>query len=292
MKKIGFIGIGVMGNAMAQNLIKAGYEVSVYTRTKEKANEIIEQGAVWCDTIKECASHKDVVITIVGYPKDVEEVYLADEGILNNVNQGTYVIDMTTTSPKVSKKIYEIAKEKGIFALDAPVSGGDIGAKNGTLTIMVGGDKDVYTQNLSIFSAMGSNVIYEGFAGSGQHVKMANQIAIAGALSGVCEAAYYSGAMNVDLDTMIRTISGGAASSWQLNNLAPKMVANDYTPGFFLKHLIKDLGIAIEEAKEKNIALPILDKVHSMCKTLEDSGFGEQGTQCLIEYYKQKYENK
>lgn len=288
MKKIGFIGIGVMGSAMASNLLKSGYEVSVYTRTKEKAHSVLEAGAIWCENVKECVENKDAVITIVGYPKDVEEVYLGEGGILESAKAGTYIIDMTTTSPKVSKKIYEQAKYKGIHALDAPVSGGDIGAKNATLTIMVGGEKPAYDSTKELLAAMGSNVIYEGEAGCGQHVKMANQVAIAGTLAGVCEASYYSQTMKVDLDTMIRTISGGAAGSWQLTNLAPKMVAQDYTPGFYLKHFIKDLGIALDEAHEKRIKLPILQQVYTMCRELEDAGYGENGTQCLIEYYRKE----
>lgn len=286
MKKIGFIGIGVMGSSMAINLMKAGYEVSVYTRTKEKAEPVVAQGATWSESIKDCVRGADAVITMVGYPKDVEDVYLSDGAILDSVNEGTYVIDMTTTSPKVSTKVYEMAKSKGIKALDAPVSGGDIGAKNGTLSIMVGGLEEDYEACKTLLSAMGTSVIYEGGAGCGQHVKMSNQIAVASALAGVCEASFYAETMGADLDTMIRTISGGAAGSWQLSNLAPKIAVGDYEPGFFLKHLRKDLGITIEEAHEKGVSLPIIEKVYEMCTEIEEAGYGEKGSQALYEYYK------
>ena len=205
-KKIGFIGTGVMGRHMVRNLMKKGFLVSVYNRTKESADEIVKEGAIWCDSIAECAKDKDAVITIVGYPKDVEEVYFGEKGILDSAKEGAYVIDMTTTSPKVSEKIYVSAKEKGIKALDAPVSGGDTGAKNGTLAIMVGGDKTDFDQVKGIFDAMGTNVIYEGGAGCGQHVKMANQIAIAGAVCGVAEAVKYGQKMGLDIETMLSTI--------------------------------------------------------------------------------------
>lgn len=285
MKKIGFIGTGVMGKSMIRNLKKAGYELYIYNRTKEKAEELIEEGAVWCDTPGECAKNRDVVITIVGYPKDVEEVYFAEDGILENADEGTYLIDMTTTSPKLSVRIYEEGNKKGLHVLDAPVSGGDVGAKKGTLAIMVGGEKIDFEACQDVLAAMGTSIVYEGPAGSGQHVKMANQIAIAGAVSGVCEAIAYTKAMGVDVDTMIETIKGGAAGSWQLSNLGPKMVSGDYAPGFYIKHIIKDMKIAEEEAEERELVLPILQKVCEMYQELERQGKGGNGTQGLIEYY-------
>ena len=285
MKKIGFIGTGVMGKSMIRNLKKAGYELYIYNRTKEKAEELIEEGAVWCDTPGECAKNRDVVITIVGYPKDVEEVYFAENGILENANEGTYLIDMTTTSPKLSMRIYEVGKMRGLHVLDAPVSGGDVGAKKGTLAIMVGGEKIDFEACQDVLAAMGTSIVYEGPAGSGQHVKMANQIAIAGAVSGVCEAIAYTKAMGVDVDTMIETIKGGAAGSWQLSNLGPKMASGDYAPGFYIKHIIKDMKIAEEEAEERELVLPILQKVCEMYQELERQGKGGNGTQGLIEYY-------
>lgn len=286
MKKIGFVGTGVMGSSMVLNLIKHGYELSVYNRTKSKAEACIAAGAKWCDTVAECAKDKDVVITIVGFPKDVEEVYFGENGILNAAKKGAYVIDMTTTSPMLSEKIYKAAAEKGIYALDAPVSGGDTGAKNGTLAIMVGGDKAAFDECIPVFEAMGTNIRYEGKAGNGQHVKMANQIAIAGAVSGVAEAVRYAMAMGVDVDTMLDTISNGAAGSWQMSNNGPKMAKEDYAPGFYIKHFIKDMKIAIECADAKGVTLDVLKQVCDEYVQLENDGKGDLGTQAIIEYYK------
>lgn len=286
MKKIGFVGTGVMGSSMVLNLIKHGYELSVYNRTKSKAEACIAAGAKWCDTVAECAKDKDVVITIVGFPKDVEEVYFGENGILNAAKKGAYVIDMTTTSPMLSEKIYKAAAEKGIYALDAPVSGGDTGAKNGTLAIMVGGDKAAFDECMPVFEAMGTNIRYEGKAGNGQHVKMANQIAIAGAVSGVAEAVRYAMAMGVDVDTMLDTISNGAAGSWQMSNNGPKMAKEDYAPGFYIKHFIKDMKIAIECAETKGVTLDVLKQVCDEYVQLENNGKGDLGTQAIIEYYK------
>ena len=286
MKKIGFVGTGVMGRSMVLNLIKHGYELSVYNRTKSKADACIAAGAKWCDTVAECAKDKDVVITIVGFPKDVEEVYFGENGILNAAKKGAYVIDMTTTSPMLSEKIYKAAAEKGIDALDAPVSGGDTGARNGTLAIMVGGDKAAFDECIPVFEAMGTNIRYEGKAGNGQHVKMANQIAIAGAVSGVAEAVRYAMAMGVDVDTMLDTISNGAAGSWQMSNNGPKMAKEDYAPGFYIKHFIKDMKIAIECAETKCVTLDVLKQVCDEYVQLENDGKGELGTQAIIEYYK------
>ncbi|MBU5463466.1 NAD(P)-dependent oxidoreductase [Anaerotignum sp. MSJ-24] len=286
MKKIGFVGTGVMGSSMVLNLIKHGYELSVYNRTKSKAEACIAAGAKWCDTVAECAKDKDVVITIVGFPKDVEEVYFGENGILNAAKKGAYVIDMTTTSPMLSEKIYKAAAEKGIYALDAPVSGGDTGARNGTLAIMVGGDKAAFDECMPVFEAMGTNIRYEGKAGNGQHVKMANQIAIAGAVSGVAEAVRYAMAMGVDVDTMLDTISNGAAGSWQMSNNGPKMAKEDYAPGFYIKHFIKDMKIAIECAETKDVTLDVLKQVCDEYVQLENDGKGDLGTQAIIEYYK------
>lgn len=285
MKKIGFIGIGVMGQSMVRNLMKNGYEVSVYNRTKEKAQEVVNEGAVWCDDVKSCASGKDIVITIVGYPKDVREVYFGENGILENADRGTVVIDMTTTSPKLSVEIYEEAKNRGIEALDAPVSGGDVGAKNGTLSIMVGGDKDVFDKCQNLFKCMGTTIIYEGKAGNGQHTKMANQIAIAGAVSGVCEAITYARGAGLDVQTMLDSISEGAAGSWQMSNMAPRMIKGDFDPGFYIKHFIKDMKIAKEEAGDVNIDLKVLDTVLKMYESLEGNNLGDLGTQGLLKYY-------
>ncbi|WP_296037503.1 NAD(P)-dependent oxidoreductase [uncultured Enterocloster sp.] len=286
MKKIGFIGVGIMGKSMVRNLRKAGYEVAIYTRTKAKAQDVIAEGAVWCDTAAECAKGRDVVITIVGYPKDVEEVYFGDNGIIANADPGTYVIDMTTTSPRLAVRIWEEAEKAGLHAVDAPVTGGDTGAKAGTLTILAGGKKEDFDACVPVFEAMGKNINYEGKAGNGQHTKMCNQIAIAGALAGACEAMVYAKNTGLDVDTMLKSISTGAAGSAQMNNVASKAAKDDYAPGFFLKHFIKDMGIADEEALAADIRLGVLEDVLGMAKKLESEGMGDLGTQALIKYYK------
>lgn len=286
MKKIGFIGVGIMGKSMVRNLRKAGYEVAIYTRTKAKAQDVIAEGAVWCDTAAECAKGRDVVITIVGYPKDVEEVYFGDNGIIANADPGTYVIDMTTTSPRLAVRIWEEAEKAGLHAVDAPVTGGDTGAKAGTLTILAGGKKEDFDACVPVFEAMGKNINYEGKAGNGQHTKMCNQIAIAGALAGACEAMVYAKNTGLDVDTMLKSISTGAAGSAQMNNVASKAAKDDYAPGFFLKHFIKDMGIADEEALAADTRLGVLEDVLGMAKKLESEGLGDLGTQALIKYYK------
>lgn len=286
MNKIGFIGIGVMGKSMTLNLMKNGYEVSIYTRTKSKAKEAIDHGAIWCNSIRDCVIGADIIITMVGFPKDVEEVYFGDRGILNHAQPKSCVIDMTTTSPKLSKRIYDAALEREIFALDAPVSGGDIGAKNASLAIMVGGDKEVFDRCYPVFEAMGTNIIYEGPAGAGQHTKMANQIAITGVIASVCEAISYSKSVGLDVQRMLDSISTGAAGSWQMSNMAPRIIKGDLAPGFFIKHFIKDMEIAKEEAQVVDLDLEVLNRVLDMYKKLAKDQKGELGTQALIEYYK------
>jgi len=288
MKTVGFIGIGVMGKSMARNLKQHGFDVAIHTRTKAKAQELIDEGFVWCDSVADCARDKDAVITIVGYPQDVEEVYFGENGIIEHAKQGAYLIDMTTTSPRLSERIYAAAVEKGLFALDAPVSGGDVGAKNGTLAIMVGGDAEAFAACQPLFRAMGSSIIHEGGPGCGQHVKMANQIAIAGAVTGVAEAVSYAKTMGVDPMRMIETISGGAASSWQLKNLGPKMANGNVDPGFFIKHFIKDMSLAKGEAEQKGLELAVLSTVREMYLRLEEEGCGELGTQAIIHHYENK----
>lgn len=285
MKNIGFIGIGVMGQSMAENLLKNGYNVSVHTRTKSKADRIVGLGAVWCDDIKSCVTNKDAVITIIGYPKDVEEVYFGENGVLDSAQSGTYLIDMTTTSPKLSIEIYEAAKAKGLYSLDAPVSGGDVGAKNATLSIMVGGDEEAFKKCSPLFECMGKTIIYEGKAGSGQHTKMANQIAIAGTVCGVAEAIAYATNKGLDMDKMLASISMGAAGSSQMSVNGPKMIEQDFKPGFFVKHFIKDMTIASEEASDGELYLNILNNALKMYKALEDKGYEDLGTQAIIKYY-------
>jgi 3-hydroxyisobutyrate dehydrogenase/2-hydroxy-3-oxopropionate reductase len=285
MKKIGFIGIGIMGKSMVRNLMKAGYEVAVYSRTKSKAEDILSEGAIWCEDVKACSKGRDGVITIVGYPQDVEEVYFGENGIIANADKGTCLIDMTTTSPKLAERIYVEAKQAELKALDAPVTGGDTGAREGTLTILAGGDRDTYDRCLPVFEAMGKAIRYEGKAGNGQHTKMCNQIAIAGALSGVCEAMVYAKANGLDVDTMVDSIATGAAGSAQLNAMAPRILSGDFAPGFFIKHFIKDMKLAAEEAEGAGIRLGVLDHVLSMYESMAASGHEEEGTQALVKYY-------
>lgn len=281
MKKIAFIGVGVMGKFMVSNLLKNGFEVSIYARNKAKVEDSIKEGAVFCETIKECVQNKDAIITIVGYPKDVEEVYFSQEGIINSASQNSYLIDMTTTTPTLSVKIHEEAKKKNLKALDAPVSGGDIGAKNATLSIMVGGEKEDFEACKKLFEAMGKTIVYAGNAGSGQHTKMANQIAIAGVMAGVSEAIAYGKKMGLDIPTMLASISNGAAQSFHLTNNAPKMYKREFEPGFYIKHMVKDLKIANEEMPN----LKVLKDVLEIYETLEKNGDGDLGTQAICKYY-------
>ncbi len=280
--KIGFIGVGVMGGPMVLNLMKKGFDVSIYTRTKSKAESVIAAGAHWCDTIADCAAGRDVVITIVGYPKDVEEVYFSEKGILNSADKGTVLIDMTTTSPRLSERIYAAAKEKGMTALDAPVSGGDVGAQKGTLAIMVGGDRDAFDKMHDVFAAMGTNIRYQGGAGCGQHTKMANQIAISGCVAAVCEAIAYAKRCGLDPQDMFDAISTGAAGSWQLTNNGQKIINGDYAPGFYVKHFIKDMNIALDEAQARDLDLTVLHMVRDKYDELAAQGGADEGTQALI----------
>ena len=285
IKNVGFIGAGVMGKSMIRNLMKKGFQVTVYSRTKSKAEDIIAEGAIWRDSAAECAKDQDVIITIVGFPKDVEETYFGEKGIIANSEDNAILIDMTTSSPKLAAKIYDEAKAAGKSALDAPVSGGDSGAKAGTLSIMVGGDKEIFEKAMPVFEAMGTNIIYEGTAGCGQHTKMANQIALTGCIAGVCEAITYARKTGLDIQTMLDSISAGAAGSWQMSNMAPRMLKGDFDPGFFIKHYIKDMNIATEEGREAGADLSISEAVLAIYKNLEAKGLGDLGTQALLKHY-------
>ncbi len=280
-----FIGVGVMGRGMVRNLMKAGHRVHIYSRTKERAQPVIDEGALWYSSVAECAKKSSVIITIVGYPKDVEEVYFGAGGILENAPDHAIVADMTTSSPGLAEKIYEAAKAKGLRALDAPVSGGDSGAKNGTLAIMVGGDKAAFDECLPVFEAMGKSIRYMGKAGSGQHTKMANQIVIAGTISGVCEAIAYANKAGVDAQGMLDAISSGAAASWPLSNNGQKIINGDFAPGFYIKHFIKDMGLAKDEADSRALPLPVLEKTLDTYRALAQKGLGDEGTQALIKAY-------
>jgi len=284
LKKIGFVGLGIMGKSMTRNLMKAGYELHIFARTRAKVEDVIREGAIFHPSVGECVEEVEAMISIVGYPADVEEVYFGEKGILNSAKPGTYVIDMTTSSPKLAKRIYESAKEKGIHALDAPVTGGDTGAKNGTLSILVGGDKADYEACHAVFEAMGTNINYEGGPGCGQHTKMANQIMIAGTLSGVCEAMSYAKAQGLNLQTLLDSVATGAAGSKQLDAFGEKIMNGDYAPGFFMKHFIKDMNLAVEEANAQGLNLKILKQVLANYRTLE-AEYGDMGTQALIKFY-------
>jgi 3-hydroxyisobutyrate dehydrogenase len=285
MYKIGFIGLGVMGNPMADRLLEEYKSLYIYSRTKEKADKLVEKGATWLTSVSELAKVCDVIITIVGLQKDVEDVYFGKGGLINNAVAGTILVDMTTSSPTLAVDIASKALEKGIIALDAPVSGGDIGAIKGTLSIMVGGNKEAYQALLPIFNVLGKNIVYQGPSGSGQHAKTVNQIVITGNMLGMVEALVYAKHANLDLPTVLTSISKGAAGSWQLENNAPKMINKDFQPGFFIKHFLKDMHIAQEEARKVALDLPGLDLVESLYNSLLENGYGNLGTQALIKYY-------
>lgn len=285
MKQIGFIGVGIMGKSMVRNLMKAGYELHIYARTKGKVEDVIEEGALFHDTIGGCVRGRDAVITIVGFPQDVEEVYFDSGNIMDSAQSGTYLIDMTTTSPMLAEKIYEEGEKRGLHVLDAPVTGGDTGAREGTLSILVGGDRQDYDTCLPMFEAMGTNINYQGKAGCGQHCKLANQIMIAGALSGVCEAITYAREKGLDLNTFLRSVSTGAAGSRQLDLFGPRIIEGDHAPGFFIKHFIKDMKLALIEANKSGIDLGVLSQVLANYEELEAEGYGDLGTQALIRFY-------
>lgn len=285
MKNIGFIGVGVMGKSMARNLMKNGFCLSVFTRTKSKADDLLAEGAKWCNSASECTKNMDAIITMVGIPAEVEEVYFGEHGILKQAKPGTVVIDMSTTKPSLSVKIFEEAAKKGIDALDAPVSGGDIGAKNGTLSIMVGGKEEIFKKCLPIFESMGNNIIYEGKAGNGQHTKMTNQIAVSGVLGSMCEAMAYAKKAGLDLQKMLESISKGAAGSWQMTNVGPKIADDNFAPGFFVDYMIKDLTIADNEAKEMGLTMPVTEDIIQMYTEVSKKGMGRLGTQALIKYF-------
>jgi len=285
MKKIAWIGTGVMGNSMVSHLIDAGYPVSIYTRSKAKAENLKERAAVY-DSIAEAVKDADVVISMVGYPKDVESVYAGDQGVFKCAKKGALCIDMTTSSPSLAQKLYVMAQSNSLRMLDAPVSGGDIGAKNATLSIMVGGDHGDFEEAGEFFALLGKTVTYIGKAGSGQHCKMANQIVVAGNIAAISESMYYAKNAGVDPNIILQAISGGAAGSWQVNNNGPKILKENYDPGFYIHHFIKDLTLVEEEAGKVDISLPVVHQVLALYRQLMDEGYGQLGTQALIKAYK------
>ena len=274
-----------MGKPMIKNLIKLGFSIDVYARSIMKVYDIISNGARYHSSVYDCAKDSDVAITMLGVPKDVEEVYFVSGGLLDSMKEGTYIIDMTTDSPSLAKMIHDEAAKRGLHFLDAPVTGGVSAAKHASLSIMVGGDEEDYNACLPLFRAMGTNINYMGEPGMGQHTKLANQIIIAGTIAGVCEAMTYARAEGLDMPKFLRAVSTGGAGSRQLESAGPKILDRDFTPGFSIKHFVKDLLLAVDEAGKENLNLDVLLTVMSHYKQLDDDGFGENGTQTLIKYY-------
>ncbi|QUW21717.1 NAD(P)-dependent oxidoreductase [Sporosarcina sp. Marseille-Q4063] len=285
LKKIAFIGTGVMGSSIVRHLLKANYEVTIYTRTKERATALISDGAKWAQTPSEATAGANIVITMVGYPVDVEAVYFGSSGIFEAGSEGQIIIDMTTSSPALAKRIASVANTRKMASIDAPVSGGDVGAKNGTLSIMCGGDEDVFNRVRPVLEVFGKDIIYQGDAGAGQHTKMCNQIAIATNMIGVCEAIVYAEQAGLDPENVLKSISTGAAGSWSLSNLAPRMLKDDFEPGFYVKHFLKDMDIALAEAEQMGLNLPGLELARSMYHHLLEQGYGDNGTQVLYKKY-------
>ena len=280
--RIGWIGTGVMGLSMCGHLQAKGFPVTVYSRTKSKTQSLLDKGAKWAETPAAVAAASDVVFTIVGLPSDVRAVYLEKDGILQSARRGMITVDMTTTEPSLTREIYDAARAKGVSAVDAPVSGGDVGAKNATLSIMVGGDKDSVDTVMPLFQAMGKNIVHQGGPGNGQHTKMCNQIVLAGTIIGVCESLLYGYKAGLDLTTMLSSITKGAAQCWILDNLAPKMVQRNFDPGFFVEHFEKDLGIALDECKRMGVAMPGLALVRQFYMALKSQGHGRKGYHALL----------
>jgi len=285
---IAFIGTGVMGTSIAGHLLKAGYSLIICTRNKDKAEPLLKAGAKWASSPAEAAKTADFVISIVGHPPDVRSIYLDQNGILETITPGKITIDMTTSSPSLAVEIYDKAKEKGVFALDAPVSGGDIGARDATLTIMVGGDQSTFERAKPILNLMGKSIIYEGKAGFGQHTKLSNQIVIAGNMIGMVEGIYYAKKVGLDLDLFLSTIQKGAAGSWSLNNLAPRILKNDLEPGFTIEHFVKDMGLVLSECHFMGIKLPGLELVRNLYVSLMKKNYAQKGTQALIHALEEK----
>ena len=280
--KIGWVGTGVMGRWMCQHVMDLGYTATIFTRTKSKADPLLKAGATWADSPAEVAESSDIIFTIVGFPEDVRQVYLGENGILTMAKSGSIVVDMTTTEPSLAIEIHQAARAKGVSSIDAPVSGGDVGAREARLAIMIGGDQEAVDAIHPLFEAMGQNIVYQGEAGSGQHTKMCNQITIAGTMIGVCEALLYGAKAGLDLEIMLSTISKGAASCWSLDNLAPRVLKRNFDPGFFVEHFIKDMGIALDEAKRMGISLPGLSLVHQLYLATQAQGHGRLGTHALM----------
>ena len=278
---IGWVGTGVMGLSMCRNLMEAGYKATIFSRTKSKAQPLIDAGAAWADSPAEVASASDVSFAIVGMPEDVESVFLGEEGLLAGSSAGNVVVDMTTSKPELAVRIHEAAAEKSVASIDAPVSGGDIGAKNAALSIMIGGDDDAVAAVNPLFNIMGKTVVHQGPAGSGQHTKMVNQILVGAGMIGVCESMLYALKSGLDLQTVLESVSSGAAGSWALSNLGPRIIEGNFDPGFFVEHFVKDLNIAFHESNRMGLKLRGLELVRELYMELEQAGFGKLGTHAL-----------
>jgi 3-hydroxyisobutyrate dehydrogenase len=280
--RIGWIGTGVMGRWMCQHVMSKGYKATVYNRSRDKAKPLLDEGAAWADTPRTVAERSDVVFAIVGFPKDVREVFLGSDGTLAGSRAGSVLVDMTTSEPSLAREIHQAAKAKGVGSVDAPVSGGDVGAKNAALSIMVGGDADVVEAVRPLLECMGKTIVHQGPAGAGQHTKMVNQILIASYMIGVCEALLYGYKAGLDLKTVLQSVGGGAAASWSLNNLGPRIIDRNFEPGFFVEHFIKDMGIALSEAERMNLALPGLALAKQLYEAVRAQGYGRKGTHALM----------
>ncbi|MDB5840838.1 MAG: oxidoreductase [Herminiimonas sp.] len=284
--RVGFIGLGIMGSSMAGHILAAGYPLNVYNRSRDKADALVAKGAVWHATPGEVAAVSDVVITMLGYPHDVEQVYLGDDGLVARSAPGAILIDMTTSSPALAERIAEQAAQKGLQAIDAPVSGGDAGARDAKLAIMVGGSQAAFHAALPVLQKMGTNIVLQGGPGAGQHTKMCNQIVIASTIVGVCEGLAYADKAGLDPDTVLKSIGGGAASGFQLNVMGGRILQNNFAPGFYMEHFIKDLGIALAEAARMQLDMPGLALAKKLYDQLAAEGYGRSGTQALYKYYK------
>lgn len=285
--RAGFIGTGVMGKPMAGHLLDAGYSLSVYTRTKERADDLLERGAEWADSPAEAAAGAALVFTMVGYPSDVEATYYGESGVLDAAGRDAVLVDLTTSDPALARRIAVDAAKRGLHALDCPVSGGDVGARNATLSIMCGGESQAFERARPLLDLMGKNVVLQGPAGSGQATKMCNQIAIASGMLGVCEAMAYAEKSGLDPESVLTSIEHGAAGSWSLSNLAPRMIRGDYAPGFYVEHFIKDMRIAEESAKNAGLEAPGLALALRMYERLAEQGGARQGTQALYRLYRE-----
>lgn len=279
--KIGWIGTGVMGSSMCGHLIEKGFSATVYNRTKSKADDLIGKGAQWANTPKEVAEASDVIFTIVGFPQDVREVILGEDGVLAGCKEGNVIVDMTTSEPTLAVEIADTAQGKGVYGIDAPVSGGDIGAKEARLSIMIGGDEAIVSALQPCWESMGKTIVHQGGPGAGQHTKMVNQTLIATGMIGVCEALLYGYKAGLNLETVMQSVSSGAAGSWNLSNLGPRIINNNFDPGFFVEHFIKDMGIALAEARKMGIAMPGLALAEQLYQAVKAQGHGRLGTHAL-----------